>query len=119
MVKLLLTHTRNDIRKPWVIVNAETTHSDMFTAQEINILISTKSAIDSLPGYLSSSGSFPDDNTYVIEMQFDTLVNAQNAKQVIDNPPENSLWELRRLLLRNKRMEILGEPYTVETSIVE
>lgn len=119
MVKLLLTHTRNDITKPWVTVNAETTHSDMFTPQEINILMATKSAIDSLTGLSGTTESFPDNNTYVIEMQFDTLVNAQIAKQVIDNPPENSLWELRRLLLRNKRMEILGETYTVETSILE
>lgn len=119
MTKLLITHTRDDTTKPWIIVNQQTTHSDMFTPQEIDILISTKTAIDSLPGYLGSTESFPDDNTYVIEMKFDTLVNAQSAKQIIDNSPENSLWELRRLLLRNKRMEMLGEAYTVETSIVE
>ena len=119
MTKLLITHTRDDTTKPWIIVNQQTTHSDMFTPQEINVLISTKSAIDSLVGYLGSTESFPDDNTYVIEMKFDTLVNAQSAKQIIDNPPENSLWELRRLLLKDKRIEVLGKSYIVSTNIIE
>lgn len=119
MTKLLITHTRDDTTKPWIIVNPQTTHSDMFTPEEINLLISTKTAIDSLVGYLGSTESFPDDNTYVIEMQFDTLANAQNAKQIIDNPPENSLWTLRRLLLKNKRTETLGKSYIVSTNIVE
>jgi hypothetical protein len=119
MTKLLITHTRDDTTKPWIIVNQQTTHSDMFTPQEIDVLISTKTVIDSLPGYLGSTESFPDDNTYVIEMKFDTLTNAQNAKQIIDNPPENSLWTLRRLLLKNKRTETLGESYIVITSIIE
>lgn len=119
MTKLLITHTRDDTTKPWIIVNQQTTHSDMFTPQEINVLISTKFAIDSLVGYLGSTESFPDDNTYVIEMKFDTLTNAQNAKQIIDNPPENSLWQLRILLLKNKRIEVLGKSYTVSTNIIE
>lgn len=118
MVKLLLTHTRNDITKPWVTVNAETTHSDMFTPQEINILIATKSAIDSLPGYLSSSESFPDNNTYVVEMQFDTLANAEHAKDSLINPPANSLLELRKLLINQKRNS-LGVDYNITLDIIE
>lgn len=119
MAQLIMTHVRDDTSKPWIIVNYDTTHSEMFTNQELNMLIRTKDVFQSFPGYVSSAESFPNANTYVITLTFDTLQNAESARQTLMNPPANSVFDLRRQFIMQKRIEVLGKTYDVEFTAIE
>lgn len=118
MAQLIMTHVRTDTTKPWVIVTAESAHSDLYTAEEINILNATKQSIFDIPGYQSATHSFPDNNTYIITMHFDTLQHAQNAINTFNNPEPNSLLELRKAFLIKKRSS-LGIKYDITFEAIE
>ncbi|MEN9389813.1 MAG: hypothetical protein RLY61_897 [Candidatus Parcubacteria bacterium] len=118
MAQLTMTHTRDDTTKPWVVVTQESTHSDLYTAEELNMLIATKQAVLDIPGYISATHTFPNDNTYVITIEFDTLQHAQDAINAISNPTPNSLLELRKLLLTQKR-NTLGVTYDINMLATE
>ncbi len=118
MAQLIITYIRDDTTKPWIIVTPETTHSDLYTAEELNVLIATKQAVLDIPGYISPTHTFPNDNTYVITIEFDTLQHAQDAINAISNPTPNSLLELRKLLLTQKR-NTLGITYDINMLATE
>ena len=38
MARLIITEIRDDTTKPWIVVTPESTHSDLYTSAEIDIL---------------------------------------------------------------------------------
>lgn len=118
MAQLIMTHVRDDTSKPWVIVTYESTHSDLYSKEELATLLETKQAVLDIPGYQSSTYSFPDDNTYVITIQFDTLQHAENAIDLISNPAPNSALDIRKTLISEKRNS-LGVSYQITMNATE
>ena len=118
MAQLIMTHVRTDTTKPWVIVTYESAHSDLYTPEEIRILTATKQSVLDIPGYQSATHSFPNDNTYIITIQFDTLQHAQDAVDLISNPAPNSALDLRKTLLVQKRND-LGVTYEISFNVTE
>jgi hypothetical protein len=118
MAKLIMTHSRDDVSKPWVYDSRENAVSGMFTPQENIILKSTVVGITSLPGWISTENSFPDNNTHVITLNFDTLEHAEAASESFQSPVEGSLLDIRKKFLLQKR-ESLGITYTTTYSVTE
>ena len=111
MAKVIMSWTRDDISKDWLIPNRQTIDTGVFTKEEADILFQTKDVYASLPGYVTSALEFLNDYTYTFTIEFDTQQAAESAYDTIKNPVVNSPFYLRQQLMNLKRNQ-LGLNYT-------
>lgn len=117
MAQVVMTWTRDDTTKDWVVATPENIRDGIFTPTEINILTETREVYTSIPGFISVVNETPDANTFVARLEFDTLENAQSAYNLFLNPPVNSLFYIRRQLMLLKRGE-MGVDYQFNVEVV-
>lgn len=116
MSKVVMTWTRDDASKDWVMANRETIQKGgIFSTLEMSVLLETRDAVVTLPGYVSSTYVFPDEFTCVFNIEFDTPQAAESAYAVLSNPPTDSLFYKRQLLMSLKRQQLgLNYQYKIE-----
>jgi hypothetical protein len=110
MPKVVITWTRDDASKDWLLSDRKTIEKGFFTPEEASILAASKDAHSTLPGYVTSSVNFLDDYNYNFTIEFDTQQSAENAYNLLANPPVDSIFYLLKNLMIRKR-EQLGLNY--------
>ena len=86
MAKVLMTWTRDDTSKDWVIPNKETIDKGIFSKEEIDVIVNTRNAYSYLPGYVTSSTDFIDDYSYTFTLEFDTDYKLDKNKYKTNAP---------------------------------
>lgn len=111
MAQVVMTWTRQDTSNQWILINRESIDRGVFTPQEAEYLYLTRNFYSSLPGYVSLSSNYVDDNTFRVIIEFDTLENAQSAFNLLQNPAEGSVFQIRKKIISDKLTQNNIEQY--------
>lgn len=116
MAQVVMTWTREDTSKQWILINRQSIDTGIFTPEEAEYFYLTRNFYSSLPGYVSLNSSYVNDNTFKVTIEFDTIENAQSALALLQNPPEGSVFQIRKKIIADKLTQNNMEQYgfTVE-----
>lgn len=114
MAKVVLRWMREDDSKEWIVANVA---SPIFSKTEKQILHLTKDCFNFLPGFIKETVDNSHPNSYVLNIEFDTIDNAQNALAFIMNPPLESKLYIKKQLISKKR-ETAGVNYQFSTEVL-
>lgn len=115
MAKVVMTWTRQDISQDWIMGNIR---NPIFNEAEKQVLASTRDIHTSLPGFVSETVDTSNPQLFVFSVEFDTLSNAENALDLIVNPPIGSNLYIRKQLMLNKRAQV-GVDYQFNAEVVQ
>jgi hypothetical protein len=116
MPKVVITHTKNETNKDWVIISANTLH--LFTEEEKVTIGQAYAEIQSMTGYLNSEMEFLEGVTFRVTNNYATLPDAENALNAFQNLSADSSIYKRNQILANKRKE-LGVSYKMNMSVIK
>jgi len=118
MAQIIMTWTRQDTNKPWILINTESINTGIFSSEEIEYFNLTKNYYRSLPGYITLYSNYINDNTFKMIIEFDTYENAQNAFNILQDPAEGSVFNTRKKIIANKLMQNNIEQYVFNMELV-
>lgn len=106
-----MTWVRQDINKQWILINKESIDTGIFTEQEVRYFNLTKNFYNSLPGYVSLNSNYIGDDTFRLIIEFNTIENAQSAFNLLQDPSEGSIFNIRKKIIANKLAQNNIEQY--------
>jgi len=115
MAQLIITASRTDNSQPWFTLTSNLL--SMLTSDQLSVLQSTDSNMQSVPGYQTTSMSYPDDLTMTITHTFDTIENAQNAHILFTQSPANTFFHERDSIIRTLR-QYANVNYTYTQTVI-
>lgn len=118
MAQVIMTWTREDTSKQWILINRESIDTGIFTPQEAEYFYLTRNFYSSLPGYVSLTSSYVDNKTFKVIIEFDTVENAQSAFNLLQNPAEGSVFQIRKKIISDKLAENNMEQYGFTLELV-
>lgn len=103
MAEILHIITKND-NTNWIKIDANTINT--YTAEEIEILTNSRTAMENLPGFLHAKVKEISSNTMHRIFYFDTMENANSALSVMWSEDPDSIFFKRKQILTKKLSEI-------------